>query len=41
VYRNNQVATLEALRKAVQGLPKASEFISAAREPYNPFFRPS
>jgi 5,6,7,8-tetrahydromethanopterin hydro-lyase len=41
VYRNNQVATLEALRKAVEGLPKASEFITAAKAPYNPFFRPS
>jgi 5,6,7,8-tetrahydromethanopterin hydro-lyase len=41
VYHNNQVATLEALRKAVQGLPKAPEFISAAKSPYNPFFRPA
>jgi 5,6,7,8-tetrahydromethanopterin hydro-lyase len=41
VYRNNQVATLEALQKAVQGLPKASEFISAAKAPFNPFFRPA
>ncbi|MGD0944379.1 MAG: formaldehyde-activating enzyme [Acidimicrobiales bacterium] len=41
VFRNNQVATLEALRKAKEGLPRAAEFISAARSPFNPFFRPA
>lgn len=41
VFRNNEVATLEALRKAVQGLPKASEFVTAARSPFNPFYRPA
>ena len=41
VFRNNEVATHEALVKAVQGLPKASEFVTAARNPFNPFFRPA
>ncbi len=41
VYRNNQVATHEALLKAVQGLPKAAEFVSAAKSPFNPFFTPA
>jgi 5,6,7,8-tetrahydromethanopterin hydro-lyase len=41
VFRNNKVATLEALRKAVQGLPKAQEFVDAARSPFNAFFRPA
>lgn len=41
VYKNNEVATHEALKKAVQGLPKASEFVSAAQKPFNPFFTPA
>jgi 5,6,7,8-tetrahydromethanopterin hydro-lyase len=41
VFHNNQVATHEALQKAVQGLPKASEFVTAARAPFNPFYRPA
>jgi 5,6,7,8-tetrahydromethanopterin hydro-lyase len=41
VFANNRVATREALGKAVQALPKASEFVSAARAPFNPFFTPS
>jgi len=41
VFRNNEVATHEALVKAVQGLPKASEFVTAAHNPFNPFFRPA
>jgi 5,6,7,8-tetrahydromethanopterin hydro-lyase len=41
LFRNNKVATHEALVKAVQGLPKASEFVTAARNPFNPFFRPA
>ena len=40
VFRNNQVATFEALGKAVQALPKVAEFVSAARSPFNPFFTP-
>ena len=41
VFRNNQVATHEALQKAVQGLPKAADFMVAAKAPFNPFFRPA
>ncbi|MGA2803233.1 MAG: formaldehyde-activating enzyme [Acidimicrobiales bacterium] len=41
IFCNNQTATLEALRKAAHGLPTVSEFVSAARSPFNPFFRPS
>ena len=41
VFRNNQLATLEALRKAVERRPLVSEFVSAARSPFNPFFRPA
>jgi len=41
VFRNNQVATLEALRKGAHGLPTASECVSAARLPFNPLFRPA
>lgn len=41
VFRNNQVATLEALRKGAHGLPTASECVSAARSPFNPLFRPA
>lgn len=41
VYRNNATATQEALRKAAAGLPKADEFIEAARAPFNPFFTPA
>ncbi len=40
VFRNNEEATLEALRKAVHALPKAADFVSAARSPFNPFYRP-
>jgi len=41
VFRNNKVATHEALQKAVRGLPKAADFMSAAQNPFNPFFRPA
>ncbi len=41
VFCNNRTATLEALRKAAHGLPAASEFVTSARSPFSPFFRPS
>ena len=41
VFRNNRTATLEALRKAAHGLPTVSEFVDAARSPFNAFFRPA
>lgn len=41
VFQNNRVATLDALRKAVLRRPDVAEFVSAARSPFNPFFRPS
>jgi len=41
VFRNNRVATLEALRRAVERRPRVHEFVSAARTPFNPFFRPA
>jgi len=40
VFHNNRDATLDALRKAVLRLPHIAEFVSAARSPFNPFFRP-
>jgi 5,6,7,8-tetrahydromethanopterin hydro-lyase len=41
VFRNNEVAAHEALLKAVKGLPTASEFVTAAQKPFNPFFTPA
>jgi 5,6,7,8-tetrahydromethanopterin hydro-lyase len=41
VFQNNATATLEALQKAVKHLPIASEFVSAAKAPFNPFYTPA
>lgn len=41
VFHNNEVAAHEALQKAVKGLPTASEFVTAAQKPFNPFFTPA
>ncbi|HUB70412.1 MAG TPA: formaldehyde-activating enzyme [Acidimicrobiales bacterium] len=41
VFANNREATLEALRRAVEGRPSVGEFLAAAKSPFNPFFRPS
>jgi 5,6,7,8-tetrahydromethanopterin hydro-lyase len=41
VFRNNSIATHEALQKAARQLPTAADFLSAAQSPFNPFFRPA
>jgi 5,6,7,8-tetrahydromethanopterin hydro-lyase len=41
VFQNNRLATLDALRKAKERRPDVHEFVSAARLPFNPFFRPA
>ncbi|HTW07018.1 MAG TPA: formaldehyde-activating enzyme, partial [Acidimicrobiales bacterium] len=39
VFTNNAAATLEALRNAHDRKPQLTEFMAAARAPFNPFFR--
>lgn len=41
VYENNTAAAVQALRNGKSGGPAIDEFLSAARSPYNPYFRPA
>lgn len=41
VYENNTAAAVQALRNGKSGGPVIDEFLSAARSPYNPYFRPA
>ena len=38
VYRNNRVATLEALAAGAQNGPQLSEVLQASAQPFNPFY---
>lgn len=39
VFRNNRVATAEALTRGRRGEPSTEDFLAAATDPQNPFFR--
>lgn len=41
VYENNAAATLRSLRNGVAGYPSVTEFLEAARAPFNAFYKPS
>jgi 5,6,7,8-tetrahydromethanopterin hydro-lyase len=41
VYRNNRIATRQALENGASGTPKVADILAARHAPANPFFPPS